>query len=77
MNLRRAAAELGEIDHAGKRLGGDEPAQRRAHLGLDRHIGMAAAEHHDRIAGRMAVSAGAQSPPDAERIDDRDACAGV
>jgi hypothetical protein len=48
----------------------DEPPKRRAHLGGDQHVGVAAAKHHDRIAGRGAVGARAQTPPHAERIDD-------
>ena len=56
---------------------GDQPAEGRAHVGRDRHVGMAAAEHDDRIAGVRAVGAGAQSPPHAERIDDRDPRAGL
>jgi hypothetical protein len=74
---RRIATALGEIDAADKRLCSDEPPERRAHFGSDRHVGMAAAKHHNRIAGRAAVGARPQSPPDAERIHDRDARAAV
>ena len=68
---RGIAAELGEIDDAGESFAGDHPAERGAHLGGDRHVGMAAAKHDDRITGCAAVGARAQSPPHAERIDDR------
>jgi hypothetical protein len=68
---RRVAAELGEIDDADERFTGDHPAERGAHLGGDRHVGMPPAKHHDRIAGRAAVGARAQSPPHPERIHDR------
>ena len=67
------AAELGEIDDAGERLAGDQPAQGRAHLGGDRHVGVTTAEYDDRIAGSSAVGAGTQAPPHAKRIDNRDA----
>jgi hypothetical protein len=68
---RRATAELREIDDTGQCLTGDHPAKCRALFGRDRHIGMAAAEYHDRIAASAAVGARAQSPPHAEGIDDR------
>jgi len=67
---RRVAAELGEIDDADERFTGDHAAKRGAHLGGDRNIGMTPAEHYDRIAGRAAVGARAQSPPHAKRIHD-------
>ena len=65
-----AAAELGEIDDASERLAGDQTAEGGAHLGGDRHVGVAAAEHDDRIAGNSTIGACAQAPPDPERIHD-------
>ena len=67
------AAKLGEIDDAGECLAGDQPAQGRAHLGGDRHVGVTTAEYDDRIAGSGAVGAGTQAPPHAKRIDNCDA----
>ena len=52
-------------------------AEGGTHFGGDRHIGVSAAKDDDRIAGCGAVGAGAQSPPHAERIDDRDARAAI
>lgn len=68
---RRVAAEFGEIDDTGERLSRDHAAKRGAHHSGNRHVGMTTVEHHDRIAGGAAVGARAQSPPHAERIDDR------
>jgi hypothetical protein len=68
---RGTAAELGEIDNTDERFADDHPAKRGAHVVGDRHIGMATAENHDRITRRRAIGARAQSPPHAERIDNR------
>lgn len=65
------AAKFRQIDHAGQRLSGNQPAQCRTHAFRQRHVRMSSAEHHDRIAGRFAVRPGAQPPPDAKRVDDR------
>jgi hypothetical protein len=73
----RAAAEFGEIDDTGERFAGNDAAKCCAHVGGDRHVGMAAAEDDDGITGCRAVGAGAQSPPDAEGINDRYARAAV
>jgi hypothetical protein len=71
MTARGTAAELGEIDDAGKRFAGNDPAECRAHGGGDRHVGVAAAEDDDGITGGGSIGTGAQSPPDPEGIDDR------
>jgi hypothetical protein len=56
---RGIAAEFGEVDNARQSRAGDELAELRRHLGGDRHVGVFAAKHHDRIAGFAAVGAGA------------------
>ena len=60
-SARRVAAELREIDDTSERLASDYTAERGARLGVDRHVGMLPAEHHDRIAGSAAVG----NPPTA------------
>jgi len=47
---RRIAAEFGEIDDRGQCLPGDQLSERCSHIGRDRHVRMASAEHNDRIA---------------------------
>jgi hypothetical protein len=69
---RGITAELGEIDDANERFSGNQPAEGRPHFGGDRHVGVATAKHHDRIAGGAAVGAGAQAPPHTERIHNCD-----
>jgi hypothetical protein len=72
---RRIAAELGKIDHARQSRTGDEPTEGGADIGGDRHVGVFAAKHDDRVTSRAAVGAGAQSPPHAEWIHDHHPCA--
>jgi hypothetical protein len=50
---RCIAAELGEIDNARQSRAGDQPAKCAANLDSDRHVGVFAAKHHDRITERL------------------------
>ncbi len=54
-----------------------ETTERPAHAFVEGHVGAAAAEDDNGIAGRSCVSPSAQASPDAERVDDADARAGV
>jgi hypothetical protein len=72
---RGGAAEFREIDDAGERARADQPAEGRAHALVERHVGVPAAEHHDRITRRRAIRTGAQAPPHPERVHDADASA--
>ena len=74
---RGAAAQCRKIDNRDERLGGDEMSEGGTHFGGDRHIGVFAAKDDDGKAGCGAVSAGAQAPPDAEGIDNRDSRAAI
>jgi hypothetical protein len=69
---RGVAAELRQIDDTDQRFSGNQAAESRPHFGGDRHIGMTAAKHYNRIAGGAAVGACPQSPPHPKRIHDRD-----
>ena len=73
MNRRRAAllpsSERSTIEAIAAR---DQPAKCGAHFRTERHVGMPAAEDDNRIAGGRAIGAGAQAPPNPERIDHRD-----
>ncbi len=72
----RIAAEFGEIDNRGQRLPGNQLPERRSPISGDRHVRMTSSEYDDRIAA-LACRAGAQFPPDAEGIDNRDPGSGI